>query len=282
VTVRGKLFIKIFFGFWLVTIAILGSWMIAARYFESIPPTSIFDNPEGPPPRFMKQLIYDLQNRSEEKLPEMLRGAKRNHKFEIYLLKRDGVDLYGRKLPPGVSEVGDKIHGRMRRAFLKTPDSHMFGHRIYRSEHGPLKAVMVFKPPRPDILTTLGNNIWLRVSLAVLISGLVCFLLSRAVTNRIKQLSHASRHLSEGNFATRIDVREHGGDETDELARDFNSMARRIEQQIEVQKRLLGDVSHELRSPLARLRIALALAQEDTDNSTAHLQRIDREAERLD
>lgn len=78
-----------------------------------------------------------------------------------------------------------------------------------------------------------------------------------------------------------MSVREHG-DETDELARDINSMAKQIEHQITSQKRLLGDVSHELRSPLARLRIALALAQEDSANGPKHLQRIDHEAERLE
>jgi len=230
----------------------------------------------------MKQLIYDLQNRSEEELPALLRGVKQKHKFDIYLLKRDGLDLYGRELPPRVADVGKRMHGRIRRAVLKNSDTHMFGHRFYRSEYGPMKAVIVFNPPRPDILTLLGDNLWLRIGLAIIISGLVCFLLSRAMTNRIKQLSLASRRLSGGDLATRIDVRKRGGDETDELARDFNSMAERIEHQIEAQKRLMGDVSHELRSPLARLRIALALAQEDTQNSPTHLQRIDREAKRLE
>jgi two-component system sensor histidine kinase CpxA len=102
------------------------------------------------------------------------------------------------------------------------------------------------------------------------------------MTNRFKQLQVASRRLAQGNLDTRIQVRDHGGDETDELARDFNSMAEQIERQIQSQKRLLSDVSHELRSPLARLRIALALAERDTQNQDKHLDRIDSEAERLE
>ena len=77
-------------------------------------------------------------------------------------------------------------------------------------------------------------------------------------------------------------MRQRGGDETDELARDFNSMAEQLQERIESQKRLLGDVSHELRSPLARLRIALALAQEQPQGTRTHLARIERETERLE
>jgi two-component system sensor histidine kinase CpxA len=59
-------------------------------------------------------------------------------------------------------------------------------------------------------------------------------------------------------------------------------MAAQLQQRIDAQRRLLGDVSHELRSPLARLRIALALAEDDPQNLLTHLQRIEKEAERLD
>ncbi|MEH6568180.1 MAG: ATP-binding protein [Halioglobus sp.] len=280
--IPGKLFIRIFLGFWLVTVTVLGSWLIAAQYFESRPQATSVGNPSGPPPRFMQRLIYQLQNRSDEELPALLKAAKEKHGLDIYLIQDNGKDLYDRKLVLGASEVGKKIKGRKRRAYLETPNSNLFAHRIYRSEQGPLKAVVAFKPVEPGLIDALGKNLWLRITLAILVSGLVCFGLSRAMTNRVKQLQVASRRLADGDLSTRITVRERGGDETDELARDFNSMAAQIERQIKTQKRLLGDVSHELRSPLARLRIALALAEQDSDNSAKHLHRIDHEAARLE
>ncbi|MEH6582517.1 MAG: ATP-binding protein [Halioglobus sp.] len=280
--IHSRLFVKIFLGFWLVSIAILGSWLIAAKYFESMPQATYRNNPGGPPPRFMKQLIYDLQNRSDAELPILLERIRKKHQYDIYLLTQEDVDLYGRELPVGIKEIGEKLHGRLRRVFLATPQGHLFGHKIYRSEQGPLNAVIAFQPPTPGLMDALGRNLWLRIFMAVVVSGFICFALSQAMTNRIKQLKLASRRLADGNLSTRIDVRDRGGDETDELARDFNSMAERVEHQVKSQKRLLGDVSHELRSPLARLRIALALAQEDRDNSTRHLQRIDHEATRLE
>ncbi|MFT4823049.1 MAG: two-component system sensor histidine kinase CpxA [Halioglobus sp.] len=280
--VRSRFFVRIFLGFWLVTITVLGSWLIAAQYFESRLQTNPSHNPSEAPPRSMQRLIYQLQNRSDEELPGLLDAAKKKHGLDIYLIKNDGEDLYGRKLVLGASEVGRKIQGGNRRAYLETSDGNLFAHSIYRNEQGPLKAVVVFKSEDRGLLSALGQNLWLRVTLAILVSGLVCFALSRAMTNRFKQLQVASRRLAQGNLDTRIQVRDHGGDETDELARDFNSMAEQIERQIQSQKRLLSDVSHELRSPLARLRIALALAERDTQNQDKHLDRIDSEAERLE
>ena len=72
------------------------------------------------------------------------------------------------------------------------------------------------------------------------------------------------------------------GDEIHGLIHDFNHMAERLESLVDAQKLLLRDVSHELRSPLARLSVALELAREETDPATAaHLDRIERETERL-
>jgi two-component system sensor histidine kinase CpxA len=72
-------------------------------------------------------------------------------------------------------------------------------------------------------------------------------------------------------------------DEVGTLARDFDAMAERIQALINGKEMLLRDVSHELRSPLARIRVALALAERKADDSARQdLERIDQETERLD
>jgi signal transduction histidine kinase len=88
--------------------------------------------------------------------------------------------------------------------------------------------------------------------------------------------------LANGDLDARLQVRNQGGDETDELARDFNTMAEQLKRRMQAQKRLLSDVSHELRSPLARLRIALALVEENPTGGEKYLSRIEQEAERLE
>ena len=279
----GYLFIKIFIGFWLVTTAILGSWMLTSHYFDTrLDGHQTSPRPPGPPHRFMLRIMYNMQNLDDTELQALLKRTKDDHGIDIYLLNRQGDELFGRRVSPAVKQLAMELEGSRRRVVRNAPGEHMLAHKIYRGEQGLLRAVFVFPPPRSGLLKALGSMLWLRIALAVLISGLVCFFLSRMMTNRLKALQLASRRLATGELDTRLLVRSQGGDETDELARDFNTMAQQLQERIQAQKRLLGDVSHELRSPLARLRIALALAQEDDAKRGEHLQRIEHEAERLE
>ncbi len=283
-TLRGNLFIKMFIAFWLMTITILGSWLLASNYFDSLPPIMEYSDirPPAAPHRFILRTIYDLENLDTAALAKAVDDVRSNNDVQIYLIDRKGVDLLGRDIPRAVHRAAGKLRDGRRSAILKTSQRLMAAHTIYRAEQGVVRAVFIFHSKRGFLLNALGSNLWLRVGLAVLISGTICFGLSRFLTLRLKELQSASRRLAEGELDTRLQVRKTGGDETDELARDFNSMAQQLQSRIQAQKRLLGDVSHELRSPLARLRIALALAQEKPANGPQYMQRIEQEAERLE
>lgn len=280
---RGRLFIKIFVGFWLVTTAVLASWMLTAEYFDARPDvTRTEPRHPGPPPRFVLRVIYSLQHLDDAALHSLLQRTEAEHGVEIFLLDGDGADLYDRPVPPDVLQVADELKGGRRRAFERVHRKPLLAHSVYREEQGLLRAVFRFPSPRHGLIGILGKNLWLRIGLAVLISGVVCYLLSLLMTNRLKAVQAASRRLANGDLDTRLNVRQLGGDETDELARDFNSMAEQLQDRMQSQRRLLADVSHELRSPLARLRIALALAQEDREKSDEYLLRIEHESERLE
>jgi len=282
-TGRLQLFGKVFIGFWLATLVVLASWMLASQYFDSRPGSDpLARRPDGPPQRFVLRMIYELQNLDESGIRALLERAHAEHQVDIYLLDRTGEDLLQRDVPANVTGVAQQLLGVRRRASATVGEEHLLAYRIYHSDRGPLRAVFVFQPARHLILGLLGSHLWLRIAVAILVSGLVCYLLSSLLTGRIKQLQLASRQLATGALDTRLRVRGRGGDETDELARNFNSMAEQLQVRIEAQKRLLGDVSHELRSPLARLRVALALAQENPASTPDYLQRIERETERLE
>jgi two-component system sensor histidine kinase CpxA len=109
-------------------------------------------------------------------------------------------------------------------------------------------------------------------------------LLARSFSSPIVRLQRATRALAAGALDTRVgqpfDQRK---DEVGTLARDFDAMAEQIQALITDKEVLLRDVSHELRSPLARIRVALALAQRKADQSAQNdLVRIEQETERLD
>jgi signal transduction histidine kinase len=97
-------------------------------------------------------------------------------------------------------------------------------------------------------------------------------------------LGDAAANIAEGRLDTRVDPSlRHRRDEIADLARNFDRMAERIEVLITGQRRLLGDVSHELRSPLARLIVALGLVKQGpAEEAAGNLERIALEARRLD
>ena len=130
----------------------------------------------------------------------------------------------------------------------------------------------------------LSTRLWLlRWLLAILISGLICYLLARSITKPILRLRGAATQLATGDLSARAGATVTGRrDELGELGRDFNLMAGRIEDLITSERQLIRDISHELRSPLARLNVALGLARRRADEETGPaLDRIEREAETL-
>jgi two-component system sensor histidine kinase CpxA len=123
----------------------------------------------------------------------------------------------------------------------------------------------------------------LRVAVVLATGGLVCYLLARYLTSPVFAIRSAARRLAQGNLRTRVaPTVGRRTDELADLARDFDLMAERLQEMVESQRRLLGDISHELRSPLSRLNVAAALARKSAgEAATTHLDRIQLETDRM-
>ena len=106
----------------------------------------------------------------------------------------------------------------------------------------------------------------------------LCYLLARHLTSPLRQMQKTIERFGKGDFSARVNTRR--GDELGQLARTVDQMAERIDLLLKSQRRLLQDISHELRSPLARLGVAVELARGGGDATTA-LNRVEREADRL-
>jgi signal transduction histidine kinase len=133
------------------------------------------------------------------------------------------------------------------------------------------------------VLTWPGTRLAV-VTIAILVAAVTSLLLARYISSPIVRLQRASRALAAGVLETRVgSPSNRRSDEVGILARDFDTMAERIQALITDKETLLRDVSHELRSPLARMRMALALAQRRaSDAEQPDLTRIEKEAEQLD
>lgn len=124
---------------------------------------------------------------------------------------------------------------------------------------------------------------WMPVGIGLLASVAFSALLAWYLSKPISNLRWALGAVAEGRLETRVKpLMGARRDEIADLGQDFDRMAQQLQALIGAQRRLLHDVSHELRSPLARLQAAIGLARQDPGKLEATLDRIEREAVRLD
>lgn len=126
---------------------------------------------------------------------------------------------------------------------------------------------------------------WVRLAIPVIISSILLWLLTRSFTKPLIAMQKTAARFGDGEFSARVPLKAQRNDEIGACAISFNLMAEKLEQNIDAHQRLMADVSHELRSPMTRLQIALGLAQQaNIDESVLHkhLQRCELEVARLD
>nr|WP_314607234.1 ATP-binding protein [uncultured Janthinobacterium sp.] len=158
------------------------------------------------------------------------------------------------------------------RAMGSGPRPHEAGAPAPRGEFG--------RGPPPRLDTPYRTFIPLTAAIAA--SLLFSFLLAWYFARPIRDLRQAFEAASHGDLAPRFHASGKRGDELTDLGRDFDRMTGRLRSLMDSQTRLLHDVSHELRSPLARLQAAIGLAHQQPEKMAASMQRIERESERMD
>jgi signal transduction histidine kinase len=146
-------------------------------------------------------------------------------------------------------------------------------HITRRSEDGRYWFAAVSPLDRPRLLTFLPYYF-----LVIGATGLLCWLAAVGVVSPIRRIAGTIAWFGQGDLSARVlSSRE---DEIGQLGRSFNQMAERLERLIVSERRLLGDISHELRSPLARLKFAVKLARTSADTNAA-LDRVERDVDRI-
>ncbi|GAA6204797.1 MULTISPECIES: ATP-binding protein [Thalassotalea] len=126
---------------------------------------------------------------------------------------------------------------------------------------------------------------WVRIIIPLLISLSFCWLLAKTLTRPIIAIKHAATEIGKGNYQARVIDGESRNDELGEMAKSFNQMAEKLTTNIHAHQRLLADVSHELRSPMTRLQIAIGLIESSAEQGKPvdkHISRCEREIGQLD
>jgi two-component system sensor histidine kinase CpxA len=282
-----SLFLKIFLWFWLamalVVTALVASVVttqersVLARWHEAI---------GGAHALHAQTAVEVYENGNVAALSAYLNRAERATHINGYVFDADGKELLGRGVPAEVQAIVVKAAarkpGETEWSFAR---SGVTGAHSVESKSGR-RYVVVGEMPRArfGLLAAEPRAQLLRLLVVVFTAGFVCYALAHYLSSPVGKLREATRRLAGGDLSARVGkgVGKRRGDELAGLARDFDVMAERIESLVGAQKRLLGDISHELRSPLARLGVALELAREKSDGEIeGELNRIGLEAERL-
>ena len=182
-----------------------------------------------------------------------------------YLLDAHGIDQVSRENrvtllpPPPRTEWRTRENGHYIRA--------------HQSADGKYWIVAVGVPDRTNIWTFLPYYF-----LVIGATGLLCWLAWAGVVSPVRKIAASIALFGQGNLSVRVHTKRE--DEIGQLGRSFNRMAEHLEGLIVSERRLLGDISHELRSPLARLKFAVKLARTSPDSKMA-LDRIERDVDRI-
>jgi two-component system sensor histidine kinase CpxA len=201
----------------------------------------------------------------------------------LFVVTPDDRELLDRRMespPPRrlIRRLRDEAGNRM------GPELRLFPARVLTAADGARFVLLTpFRSPPPAAWFFRPENRLLVLVIALLASGSVCFFLARHLTRPIGALRKTGLLIAEGDLSARIgDGVPKRRDEFGALARDFNRMADRVQALMFARQQLLRDVSHELRSPLARLQAAVGLArQRGGSGAERELDRIELEADRL-
>jgi len=277
-----NVFWKIFLSFMIaMTVTSVGAIYVSVRLVSQPLTQADFDGRD----EIIREVSAALARGGERELKTWLVNNPRPARGTVLLVTNErGDELLGRAMPRELRELL-RFRPRGRR-----PDAppNLRPMQLTPSITGPTNEEYRLLFARAPV-TIFGILMWPGtlpsvLTIAILAAAVVSVLLARYLSSPIVRLQKASRSLAAGALETRVGAPfTRRGDEVGTLARDFDAMAERIQALVTAKETLLRDVSHELRSPLARIRMALALAQRRAGaESQPDLARIEREAERLD
>lgn len=282
--------IKLFLWFWFITlISIITTRFVSSQLLNDDNLSIIAQHVDKGDLRLLNRAKIKLLKHPFMPLKETLERPEHHRKgFSLWTQHRDDK-LIVNKLSKQKGRFNDIIKKHIQTREDNTLQSIIFHHTRVTgpiSIHYNNQDVLLFvakKLPRKSFQHFIKEMpIWLKLAIPLMVSFILCWILARSLSNPILKMKNATLQVAQGNLTTRVTGLDNRRDEIGELAHCFNQMASKLETNISAQQRLLGDVSHELRSPLTRLQMALALAQQEGTDQEKYFERCQHEINQLD
>lgn len=284
----SRIAVKIFLTFWLTFFVVVVGFSVMLQVLGG-------QEPSQPLGEFHRRQLEQHQtqiqtiarNRGLQGLRRFAQDVEANRGITVFLLAEDGADILKRDVPVAVSsfvasnrDTGVPLMQMRERRTLLGP--------VVLTAVEPPARLVLWLPMAASDTSPLerwwgGRYAAAQLGVGLLVSGLMSLALSLTLTRPLNRLEQAASRLAQSHFDTRdIDAVAWRRDEIGSLAKEFAHMARQLHGALESRQRLLRDVSHELRSPLTRLQVAIGLASRQVGpDHVAAFERMELECERL-
>ncbi len=237
-----------------------------------------------------QEVIQTLKAGDYDALRQVYRRERGLHN-QIIIVDEQGMPLYSRFIPSigGNSQPPEALNNPA------LPPNQMIQEVVPNTEDYPeLQDIAVTTPdgytytvqlqprlPLPDLIALQRTHFPVRFGIILLFSLLACYWFSRALSTRIRRVQSKVHRMSAGDYMSGDDLSQLGDDELGALAKDVSHLSDRLADSELSRKQMLSDISHELRSPLARLEVATELTRDYAPNATHYLDRIQKESTRM-
>ena len=281
----GKLFWKIFLGLWFGSaLLMVGTAFLFAITIERRIPEDIADSLERFGTASARAVLAAHESGSRRDTSELLTDLERFHGLRMYFIDKDGKDILGRQVPsiPPALRNSREIAPNPSGNSQDSTSNRSLTIPMITKAGGRYQAVIIFSRPPGPPLDFLLKRLLAPVIVSIFLAGIVSAVAARYLVNPISKLQSAAQRLAGGEMDYRIGkALDSRRDEFTALGKDFDRMADQIGQLLASQRQLMLDLSHELRSPLARIKVALELARSQPDPAEL-IDRMDRDADRMD
>jgi two-component system sensor histidine kinase CpxA len=274
-----RLFLKIFFWYWLtawgmIAIVLLGSRLTGMRQVSA---PNMYATVA---PILAAEAAKTYESGGPEAFARFSQSDVHDHERQIFLLDGSYKDVLSQPL----SDDGLRLAHAAKNGQLVVLRGHIAAYKFVSSTGHPYILMLNLKSDLRQIGDALlGDGLPFSISLILLVT-LLCFGLAYHIASPIHSIQSTARRVAQGDLKARVPPSvSRRYDELAALAKDFDSMVNRLDSLIQTQKKLLNSVSHELRSPLARINLSLALLRTRFSADSDDLfQRLDRDVERID
>jgi two-component system, OmpR family, sensor histidine kinase CpxA len=278
-----RLFVKIFSWFWVTALVIIGI-VFLVRHVMDLKPIDLSTMYASVAPILAEEAARAYESDGPAGFVRFANGLAGGHESQLFLLDKSNRDVLSRAISRDALRLAREAGKNQLVATQVSLYERVAAYKFVSTSGRPYTLLLYVRSATPNltgVLLTAGIPFLFGLLFVVTI---LCFWLAYHIATPIHGIQSAARRVAQGDLSARVphavSLRR---DELAALAMDFDSMVDRIEMLIRTQKNLLTSVSHELRSPLARLNVSLAVMRKHMPDEVVDIaDRMERDVARID